>query len=514
MASSTAAPGIVDLSLSTDDEDHMENLPFPKQALQKSPPSNSRFLNLSDDFDSLTCFEEQWLERHPKKRRLSPAAAKAENTTSRLRAQPTKTAAHDVHIHTDSIVGKAKPSFFDSDPIVLSSSPHTTLKSSGRPRDHQPFHNVRSDRTSASYSISKTTSSRPPTDSQFSNRTTALLASISGNARPRNKITSGLAKSKSGEGLNSKRHESLDKKAVERRKPKFTAPPTTSSSIDQAIETERRQITGVERFRREDDKELAKVKKAKEKEEEKERRRLLKEEKAREKQIAADLAEVNKVKTDKKISTPEMIVDLPSSIRGKKWETQAIAFLKELNVQTTTYDSPVPDVVKWRRKVTSSFNEEKGHWEPVPEVIQNEKHIMCLLPAKDFVYMDSASRSVQDGNKLEAHVSKLRQSFPGCILIIIIEGLEDLMKKNKNAKNRAYQAAALGKVDFAPKDVQTTASRRKKPVPEIVDEEAIEDALLRLQVIHGCLIHHTSAPFQTAEWIKVFTQHISTIPYK
>lgn len=58
------------------------------------------------------------------------------------------------------------------------------------------------------------------------------------------------------------------------------------------------------------------------------------------------------------------------------------------------------------------------------------------------------------------------------------------------------------------------ASRRKK-APEVrVDEDLIEDALLQLQVLNNCLIHHTATSHDSAEWIANFTQHISLIPYK
>jgi crossover junction endonuclease EME1 len=33
-------------------------------------------------------------------------------------------------------------------------------------------------------------------------------------------------------------------------------------------------------------------------------------------------------------------------------------------------------------------------------------------------------------------------------------------------------------------------------------------------VTHSCLIHHTTAPPDSAEWIKNFTEHISTVPYR
>ncbi|KAM0802972.1 ERCC4 domain-containing protein, partial [Usnea florida] len=259
------------------------------------------------------------------------------------------------------------------------------------------------------------------------------------------------------------------------------------------------------------ERERRKEQKAKEKEEEKEKKRLEKEEKAKEKRIAADLAEVNKSKLDKKDSTPEMIVDLPASIDGQSVDTQIRQFLRNLGVDATLYQSHVPNVIRWRRKMKAKWNPELNHWEPLEHMrIENEKHVMCIMSAKEFV----ALAMVQlDGQDVETHVAKVKSAYEDCIPIYMIEGLQVWMRKNRTAENRAYQAKVLNQAqsDQAPSGSQ--AKRKKAPV-EIVDEDVIEDALLRLQVMNGCLVHHTTTSIETAEWVANFTQHISTIPYR
>lgn len=253
------------------------------------------------------------------------------------------------------------------------------------------------------------------------------------------------------------------------------------------------------------------------KEEEQERKRLLKEERAREKQKDAALAEVNKSKLDKKITGPEMIVDLPVTIDGHGVDIQIREFLKNLQIEATSYQSPLPNIIKWRRKVKSRFSEEKGHWEPTQSMeIEDEKHVMCLMSAQEFVALASADSHQQDGQSVEAHVAKFKSEFNGCKPIYLIEGLTSWMRKNKTTLNRAYQAAVLNQMegleDSAPGGSQKAISRRKKSAQEHVDPDMIEDALLRLQVMNGCLVHHTAIPVETAEWVANFTQHISTIP--
>ena len=259
----------------------------------------------------------------------------------------------------------------------------------------------------------------------------------------------------------------------------------------------------------------SKEQKAREKAEDQERKRILREEKAREKRIAAHLAEVNKSKLDKRDSTPEMIVDLPASIDGQSVDTQIREFLKTLGVDATLYQSPIPNVVKWRRKMKARWNAEYEHWEPMERMeIHEEKHVMCIMSAKEFIALAMVQTSGED---IDTHVMRLKRAYDECIPIYIIEGLHIWMRKNKAAENRAYQdritSLSRSNADGVP-SASRQASKMKKPVSGFVDEDMIEDALLRLQINNGSLVHHTNTSVETAEWVANFTQHISTIPYR
>lgn len=254
--------------------------------------------------------------------------------------------------------------------------------------------------------------------------------------------------------------------------------------------------------------EVEKCRKQREKDEAKEERRL-------EKERAVALAEVNKVRTDKKVSTPEMIVDLPASL-APSTRLQVEALLSDLDVTSHSYTSPVENVVKWRRKVKARFNDAKGHWEPIPERVEDEKHALVIITAAHFVELALGAA----GTDLEAHVLGMQRHYDGHTLIYIIEGLNPFMRKNATARNRQFQAAvrAAGATadDAPPPSAQQPKRKGKepKPPPPHIDETLIEDALLALQVQHNALIHHTAAPIETAQWVAIFTQHISTIPYR
>lgn len=239
------------------------------------------------------------------------------------------------------------------------------------------------------------------------------------------------------------------------------------------------------------------------KEAEKERKKLerqeAKEAKARARERAAALTEVNKMRTDKKVSTREMIVDLPSALGCK---VQVETLLEGLDVEHTTWDCP-DNVVKWRRKVTSWFNEGVGHWEPIPRRTTVESHVAVILTADDFVNL-----ALSDGG-IAAHYSGIQEKLPGNQVIYLLEGLTPWMRKNRNIRNRQFTSGVRSQEASS----SSTAGRRRNAAPEYVSEDIIEDALLELQVLDA-LIHHTAIPLETAQWLAVLTQHISTIPYK
>ncbi|KAL1837713.1 hypothetical protein VTJ49DRAFT_3488 [Mycothermus thermophilus] len=275
--------------------------------------------------------------------------------------------------------------------------------------------------------------------------------------------------------------------AADRRKPSSAAPKKTAE--------ERKREREAKAAAREAEKERAKQEKAR----------------------AAALAEVNKLRTDKKVSTPEMIVDLPDTLsEGVRLQTETL--LRDLEVTSTTWSSPVEDVVRWRRKVRARYNDDLGHWEPIPETIEHENYAMVVMTAARFVELVVAD--AQQTN-LESHALRMKRHFPGDTIMYLIEGLDAWLRKNRSLRNRKFVSAVrsgLEQQQQHPDDPGPSSSqarrRRQNTTPTYVDEEVIDQSLLQLQVLHSFLIHHTVAPVDTARWLTIFTQHISTAPYR
>ena len=499
---------VIDL-LSSEDEAPLR-APSLTKPIAKTAKAHDDFLYLSDDFDSTVHLNDSWGEGASKRRKLSPPPNDGDHVQSppklHISKRPVKSAleseVQDAH-GWNAIEG--------SDPIVFTSSAHpetSASRSKGRAIDALSAHGDDSDDSLPDEMVFVPLRATNP-DTGLSERTRALLATLCPSQprqKPSNtrktsgsKVDKGTARSKSSvEDRNPSIPE--DRKGTQPRPPKR---PKTTRLTDEEKAAKARE--------KEKEKEAKKEQKEEEKEKDKEKKRHEKEEKAKEKRIAADLAEVNKSKLDKKDSTPEMIVHLPASINGQSVDTQIREFLKNLGVDATLYQSPIPNVIRWRRKMKAKWNPELDHWEPLESMrIENERHVLCIMAAKEFVALASAQHEEED---VETHVAKLKSAYEDCIPIYLIEGLQLWMRKNRTAENRAYQAKVLSHAQ-ANEASAANQPKRKKVAVQIVDEDMIEDVLLRLQVMNGCLVHHTVTSVETAEWVANFTQHISTIPYR
>lgn len=257
-----------------------------------------------------------------------------------------------------------------------------------------------------------------------------------------------------------------------------------------------------------------KARRAAQKEAEKEAKRVEKAVKALEKQKGLELDAVNKLKASKKDSVKEIIVDISESYAQSLPGQQLLRFLEMQECGSTVdWNPPIPNVIKWRRKVVADWNEELGYFIPIPERIRAEKYILVVVKADDFVEMAVGDTDLDD------HVDKVKALLgQGIKPIYLIEGLTALLRKSRNAKNRTFQGAVRQAIGASTGQSGSGNSRpgtsRARKEPKVIDENMVEDALLSLQITHGCLVHHTVSMQETSEWVSVLTGDISTIPYK
>ncbi|MDI1486540.1 MAG: hypothetical protein OHK93_005771 [Ramalina farinacea] len=485
--------------LSSDDETALEKgavLPSRKYV----PPTSHNDLDfLKNDYENIDQFEDEWLLPQPKRHKSSALSSN--------NARAPASALIDRKTGTTSTVDR-----IEADSIIFTSSAHQSLTLSQTiqgPDRRQALSDLSDDSLPEDFLQPK----GHPRQSlaKLSESTATLLASLTETA-PRLKSSKSRERSHDAfcnrsKPLSHDRRQDADliEDGVEG-KPKQASNATRSKLTEEERQSREQEKEKVKEARARD-KELLKEAKAKEKESEKERKRLEREEKAKDKRMEADIAEVNKSKLDKKESTREMIVDLPASMDGTRLADKARLRFQEIGADVALYQSPLRNVVKWRRKVKARWNEELDRWDPLDSmVIEEEKHVLCFMSAEEFSQRAMCAEVDED---LELHHARLRGAVKDCTPIYLIENLHGLMNKRRTAQNRAFQAQVNGQE-------YNTYNQRKSAQQEglQLDEDRIEDALLRLQVEHGCLVHHTREVSDSALWIAHFTQHISAIPYR
>ncbi|KAF3206117.1 hypothetical protein TWF679_009069 [Orbilia oligospora] len=264
-------------------------------------------------------------------------------------------------------------------------------------------------------------------------------------------------------------------------------------------------LTDAEKAARTAERDAARTAKAAEREAQKEQKKAEREAKILQRSESQAMSSANKLRGSHVQTTGEMIVNISSDFYTSPAGIQLRAILTEIKVEShAPFDSPVPNIIGWRRVVTAEWNPDEDIFVPVPRKIQNENHVLTVIQAKDFVALTNAPE------ELDIFITKIKTTYPTCKLIVLIEGLTKLINKSKGNQSRAYAAQVRNRMreDGGREIVKVDKAA------QAVDEDNVEDALLKLQVVHGCLLCHTQDGTYTAESIGYYTQHISQIPYK
>ncbi|EPE07098.1 ercc4 domain-containing protein [Ophiostoma piceae UAMH 11346] len=355
---------------------------------------------------------------------------------------------------------------------------------------------------------------------------------------------------------------------------------TTPATPDADKEARRREREATREEKRKE-KEAEKERRQREREVEKERRKInadmAREKKAYERAEAAAFNNANRSRVDKSAAAPEMIVRLPMTLpQATKEITEGL--LGEIKSNSEMWKSPLLDnVVTWRRKVTAEYKPDLGHWVPVQERIEDEKHAMAVFRAEDLVKLilaaqDPEVKQQMSGYDLESHLRAMKRTFSRHTIIYLVEGLHAWKSKNRTIRNRQFAeavrnaggstttngstastpagAAALAALNRSrqsgqPDEPVAAAARpshrlgrrgQQRP-PQHLDEAVVDDAMLELQMGFDdddddddydngdgdggndrpktrIMVHETQSSLDTARWIKIFTEQIATGRYR
>ncbi|RMZ88880.1 hypothetical protein DV736_g3899, partial [Chaetothyriales sp. CBS 134916] len=283
-----------------------------------------------------------------------------------------------------------------------------------------------------------------------------------------------------------------------------------------------------------------------------------KEAKAKERQLAAHKAEVNKSKVSKNDTTADMIIEMSASLADTAVGNLVQESMQELNVDTSFVEDPINpsyngyqchcprSIVRWKRNVNSEYDHDHDEWVPLSRHrCQPEKHILLYMTALEFVSVlagcPACGRDSADApdeatirSNVDMFMTRFRSAHGDCIPILLIQGLEAWLRKKTNTRNREFAAAVRAEVPTttynhaagppSPSQRQqpsSQAKRRKRqqpsPVPEpylaLITPDLTSSITLHLQLTHyPLIIQYTRNPDLAAVEITKFTQHLSTRP--
>jgi len=436
---------VIDLSLDSDDD---RPSPSAQAALL------TRFSDSTDEFDEI------YLSRSKKRRRLDDeppapavdAAVSTQNNTTRTR---------DAVLATTALPARGED--------IISSPPAVSLSRAAGSRRQR---SVRSGMQPISVAEPDEPWAEDAAQKHLSATTVALLAEISGNAKtnPRDGAS------------RSKQFKTGPISAGKESGPSIRPNPSYVSNEPATQDKEARRRA---------------------KEAELKRKRVAKEQKAKDRQDAADFAKANQPsRWDKKNSSASMILDVPSPLMESNAVKKAAEKFQELRVEVASIDRPISDTIIWRRRVDTTFNEELGHWEPTPEHIVEEPQVLCYIRG------DEACRLLLgDGaiDKLDAYVAKVKDAFGSRRIILLFEGIDAALRKTRTSSNKAYR-------DAVRRGTAMPAATEAVPQDLNAMTEMAEDSLMHLQVAHQCGVLQTADDSETAEWLVAFTEQISLAP--
>ena len=108
------------------------------------------------------------------------------------------------------------------------------------------------------------------------------------------------------------------------------------------------------------------------------------------------------------------------------------------------------------------------------------------------------------GLALKFHMAKVKGVVNGAKVLVVLEGLANVVGKAKNAVKRVMDAAARG----------TQARANKDDKWAELDVEKVEMALIEMQLVYEVRIVQTACTADSAEWISILAADIASIPYR
>ncbi|CAN6598930.1 hypothetical protein TRVA0_001S06524 [Trichomonascus vanleenenianus] len=247
--------------------------------------------------------------------------------------------------------------------------------------------------------------------------------------------------------------------------------------------------------------------------------RKTREEKAKEKGQALEnklkrkaLEAANRAKRGRTDSTAEIILNVTGAFHDSSIGFKVKEALGEFGTEILTWDCDdveYVDLIRYQRKVTSRYNHEEDIYVPCDMEIHEENQGIVFVEASNFV-------KLLDLNIFDKHLEKVQEHFEGKRIIYVIQGLQQVLRKAANEKNREVAARVRQLMNSKSTSAAPPSSQRATRTSSTneIDTKEIEMALTRMEVELCFRVLHTANFLESSDLIVDLTHDIGAAPYK
>ncbi|KAJ1551644.1 putative monocarboxylate transporter mch1 [Nowakowskiella sp. JEL0078] len=264
---------------------------------------------------------------------------------------------------------------------------------------------------------------------------------------------------------------------------------------------------------------LAKLLKKEQKEHEKQQQQAAKAASAAAKSA---LNEVNKLRV-KSTTLSDMILVISPDFVTQPGGGALLVRMQECGVTVELEHQPIPNCILWKRRTSREWDTTRSCWLPCSERVIGEPVVLVhldgvtlarLVNGDDVFAMFgketlSLSAVADHGGFLIRHQAEVRKAYPRCAKVLyLIEGLNKYYTLRQNAAKKKFmqKVRAISEPDRGKLVKKKEATLDFETLPP---KDAIERALLELQILGRCFIHMSTSPEFTGDLIHSFTGDLS-----
>jgi hypothetical protein len=213
----------------------------------------------------------------------------------------------------------------------------------------------------------------------------------------------------------------------------------------------------------------------------------------------------NKIR-DKRECCKEMILELDPACVAERGGASIISAVQEMGTSIAIEKQPLPMSMRWRRKVSREWDEEKESWKPCAERQEYEPFVLVRLDALEF------SNLVLVPNGEKHYYTQVCQKYPNYSVIFFIEGTKDMLKSRTRAIDSQIRNGVRAMFGQQGAGRSGGAGAANGQRGKIATKAELDAAMLWMQMQGNTFIQLSESLEESQRYIVSFTSSIATIP--